>query len=266
MTPTNRSRLVIIFGSAAALLFFLHLLGVLTTAEAATSRLLFGIERGLSNTAVSVRDGFAAQFQAGKLQAENDSLKREQGALLTQVAGLESLRDENATLREALKFTKRSAKAPVMAHVLASEPDSGLHAILIDKGTDDGLAVDQPVIIGDGILIGKVLKAEKATATVMLLTDTRSRVGASIQNSGRTQGIVQGKSGLSLEMGLIPQNEDIHPGDLVVTSGIEPLVPRGLVIGQVQDVSTQERNPFKTATVVSPADFERLGIVAAIVP
>ena len=64
MTPANRSNLIIAFGSAAALLFFLHLLGALTGAEAAASRLLSNVERELSGAAVGLRNGFSAQLSA----------------------------------------------------------------------------------------------------------------------------------------------------------------------------------------------------------
>lgn len=266
MIAAGRPRLLVLFGSALALLFFLHLLGALTGVESALTRLLGAVERPLGAAAVAARASFTASFRPGALMAENASLRRERDGLLVQLAQLESVRDENAILRETLKFARRSVKPPIAAHVLADLPATGLHAITIDKGEADGVAVNQAVAVGDGILIGKVIEVKQATATVMLLTDTRSRVGAVIQGTERIQGVIQGERGLSLSMLLIPQDKEIRAGDLVVTSGIEPLMPKGLVIGRVQDVVAQERAPFKTATLVSPADFARLGAVTVVVP
>ena len=123
-----------------------------------------------------------------------------------------------------------------------------------------------PVIIGNGIIVGKIFKLERTTAVVLLLTDTQSHVGAAVQNEKRTLGVVQGKRGLSLEMRLIPQNGEINEEEIIVTSGIEPLVPKGLVIGRVQAIHTEERNPFKRATIVSPVAFDRLEVVAILFP
>ena len=150
--------------------------------------------------------------------------------------------------------------------MLAAAPDAGAHSILIDRGTDDGVKPDMAVIVGDGVIVGKVFTADRASSTVLLLTDIRSRLGAEIQNAARTQGIVQGKQGLSLEMRLIPQDQDVSTDDVVVTSGIEPLVPSGLVVGRVQDVQTEERNPFKTASIAPPVSYDRLDVVAVLVP
>ncbi len=266
MTPATRSRLTILTGAAAALLFFLHLLGALTGAEAWLLRALSPQEFKLANAAQSFRRLMSAPLNITAILAENDALKKERDGLLVQIANLHAAADENADLRNLLKFSKTSTKPPVIAHVLASTPDAGNHTILIDRGSDDGLQADLPIVVGDGIVVGKIFKLKKTTSIALLLTDSRSRIGAAVSNAARTQGLVQGERGLSLDMQLIPQNEAIAAGDLVVTSGIEPQIPQGLVIGRVQDVQTEERNPFKTALIVSPVSYNRLTVVAVPLP
>ena len=266
MTPATRSRLTILTGAAALLIFFLHLLGALANAEAWLLRGLAPQELKLADAARSFRRLVSAPLSIDGILAENESLKEERDALLIEVANLRNIEDENASLRDLLKFSKKTVKLPVIAHVLASTPDSGAHTVLIDRGSDDGLKIDLPVIVNDGIVVGKILKAERATALVLLLTDTSSRIGATVEDSAKTMGMVQGQRGLSLEMSFIPQNDEIKPGDLVVTSGIEPLIARGLVIGRVQDVQTEERNPFKTATITSPVSYNQLDVVAVPLP
>lgn len=266
MTPLARSRLTILTGAAAALLFFMHFLGLLGGLERWVARRLAGTMASLSTAGVSVRQALGAPFQIAGVIGENRALREERDRLLTEVAALKALEAENRELRALAGFREKSSRATVAARVTAKAPEEGTHALIIDRGTDDGVAVGAPVVSSEGVLIGKVMQADRATAAVLLLTDNRSRIGALVQNKTETRGVVQGKRGLSSEMRLIPQNEEVVPGDLIVTSGIEPQIPRGLVIGRVESVETQERNPFKTAAVSSPVAPESLEVVAVLKP
>lgn len=266
MTPLARSRLTILTVAAGGLLFFLHLLGALTDAERWVMRRLSGQEAALSATAVSLRQTIGAPLRVGEIVRENEALRAEIAERDVEIARLTAIREENDELRALLGYAEKQRTAPVIARVLARTPEAGTHTILLDRGSDDGVAVEMPVIAAGGVLIGKVFKVDRASSVALLLTDTRSRVGASVQNAARTQGLVQGDRGLALEMRLIPQNEEIKVGDLIVTSGIEPLTPRGLVLGRVEEVQTQEKNPFKKALVGSPVAYDQVSVVAIPFP
>jgi rod shape-determining protein MreC len=266
MTPVTRSRLIILTLAAAGAVFFLHLLGALDAPEAWIMGKLSGTEARMAAAARSLRQALSAPFRVSAVMEENEGLRRDRDGLLAETVRLKIVEEENRVLRELLAFSERAKRSGVMARVLARTPEAGTHTILIDRGSDDGLRVDMPVVAGDGVLVGKIYRVDRASSLALLLTDTRSRVGASMLNAVRTQGIVQGERGLSLAMRLIPQNEEIAVGDTVVTSGIEPLIPRGLVIGRVEEVETRERNPFKQAAIVSPMDFDRLDIVSVLLP
>ncbi|MFA5853810.1 MAG: rod shape-determining protein MreC [Patescibacteria group bacterium] len=266
MTPVARSRLIILIVAAGGLLFFLHLLGATANAEAWTLKKLSGQEAKLAEAGRSLRAAISAPFRINAVLNENDALRAENADLSVEVARLTTVQEENEELEKLLGYAKQQKKTPVVARVLARTPEAGTHTILLDRGTDDGVAPDMPVVAADGVLIGKIFKAERTTSIALLLTDTRSRVGASVQNSVRTQGVVQGKRGLSLEMRLIPQNEELTTGDMIITSGIEPMTPRGLLIGRITAVETQEKSPFKTATISSPIALDRLDVVAIPFP
>ena len=266
MTPIVRSRLIILTVAAGGLLFFLHLLGVLNDGEGWLMRKLAGQETMLAQAAVSLRQTLGAPFKVSGIMQENDALRAENAAADVEIARLTTVQHENDELRALLGYTQKQKPAPVIASVMARTPEAGTHTILLDRGSDDGVAVDRPVVAADGVLIGKIFKVDRSTSVALLLTDTRSRVGAEVQNAASTQGLVQGERGLSLEMQLIPQNEEVKTGDLIVTSGIEPLMPKGLVIGRVADIQTQEKNPFKTAVVTSPVSDDRITVVAIPFP
>lgn len=266
MTPIARSRLIILTVAAGALLFFLHLLGLLTGVETWLMRRLTGQESKLAGAALSFRQAVEAPFKVNAVLQENDRLRKQDAADAVEIARLTSVQHENDELRALLHFTQKDKVAPVIARVTARTPEAGTHAILLDRGADDGVAIDMPVVAADGVLVGKVFKVDRASSVALLLTDTRSRVGAEVQNAAQTQGLVQGERGLSLQMQLIPQNEEVKTDDLIVTSGIEPLMPKGLVIGRVSEIQTQEKNPFKTAVVTSPVAYDRISIVAIPFP
>lgn len=266
MSPVTKTRAIILIGIVGAVLFFLHFLGALSGPEAWLMRSISGREATLANAARSFSTSIRAPFNIASILDENEELRKEREELLTEVARLKKAEEENGELRSLIEFSEREGRTPVAAHVIAQTPSSGRHTILLDKGSDDGLHLDMPVIVGNGILVGKIFKVERTTSLALLLTDTRSHVGGLIQNEDNTLGVVQGKRGLSLEMRLIPQNQDIQPGDLIVTSGIEPLIPKGLVVGKAQTVETEERNPFKRATIISPIAFDQLEIVAVLFP
>lgn len=266
MTPIARSRLIILSVAAGGLLFFLHLLGALDASEAWLMRRLTGQETRLAGAAMSIRQSVEAPFKIGGILQENDRLRAQNAADDVEIARLTTVQNENDELRALLGFTQKQKPAPVIARVTARTPEAGTHTILLDRGTDDGVAVDMPVVAAGGVLVGKIFKADRTSSIALLLTDTRSRVGAEVQNAAQTQGLVQGERGLSLEMQLIPQNEEVKAADLIVTSGIEPLMPKGLVIGRVTEIQTQEKNPFKTAVVTSPVAYDRISVVAIPFP
>jgi rod shape-determining protein MreC len=167
---------------------------------------------------------------------------------------------ENAKLRQAveevdeltsaLAYRGRFEDAFLAARAISSAHDPIDTSVLIDRGAEDGVASGQAVIVGDGILLGKVTDVGPHTARVRLLTDSRSAVAVAVQNADGTLGVLQGDRGLSLRIGLVPQSTVLTPGDVVITSGLEPGIRRGLVIGTIDTVSRETQDAFQTASVV----------------
>lgn len=178
----------------------------------------------------------------------------------TLAASLEALRIENAKLRElaienealkgALAFREREAGASLVARVVSETDEDVFHGLVIDRGSDDGVRPGQAVIVGDGIILGKVFETRSRTSSVLLLSDTKSRLAVAVHNASDTVGVLEGDRGLSMAIDLIPQTETLSPGDIIVTSGIEPGVRRGLVVGTIEKVSKRTQDPFQSATVV----------------
>lgn len=173
---------------------------------------------------------------------------------------IDGLRAENAKLREfavenvalktALGYREKSGLAPLLARVVSETDEDVFHGLVIDRGSEDGVREGQAVIAGEGVIIGKILSVKRTTASVLLLSDTRSRLAVTVQRADGTAGVLEGDRGLSTVIDLIPQTVSIAPGDTVVTSGIEAGIPRGLIVGVIDKVTQHSQDPFQSATVV----------------
>jgi rod shape-determining protein MreC len=193
--------------------------------------------RGAGASAASVIDGTPdAASELDALRAEN--------------ARLRALVSENEALKAALGYEEREGIDAVLARVLSKTSTGLFHGLIIDKGAEDGLVPGQPAVAGDGVIIGTVHEVRRRTASILLLSDSRSSIAVAVQNRGETLGALDGDRGLSMAITLIPQTEKLSPGDTVITSGIEPLIRRGLVVGTIEKVVRNNQDPFQSATVV----------------
>ncbi len=180
-------------------------------------------------------------------------------------AKIKLLEEENNTLKEALKFNENNSIDSVVARVIGKNIEQTDQTILIDKGTGEGLKINQPVIVGNGILIGKIIKAEAGMAVVRLLNDSASKIGATILNNDRSLGVVEGGYGLSVKMNFIPRNEIVKVGDMIVTSGLEEAMPRGLFIGSITAIENETYRPFQAALLTPGTDLPKLSIVSVLI-
>ena len=126
------------------------------------------------------------------------------------------------------------------------------------------IQIVNPVFFENGFLLGRIINVEKNTAIIRLITDNRSKFTASIINQNKTQGLVEGEHGLSIKMKMIPQDENVQVGDIVITSGAEKNIPRGLIIGKVESIQKELYEPFQSANLRSLADLNKVNIVTVL--
>ena len=155
---------------------------------------------------------------------------------------------------------------------LEGEPEDS-QSIVIDKGSRDGLFAGLAVVsssslgdTGQGIIIGKVVNVKDNLAEIYLVTNKNYKLAAAILGESKTSGIVAGELGLTIKMEFIPQTENIKPGDLVATSGLEQNIPRGLVIGRVTKVIKENNEVWQSAIIEPQIDLDSLSIVAILLP
>lgn len=195
-----------------------------------------------------------------RLQTENGQLKLRNRALETQAA-------ETQRLATLLEFRKDHPETPMLpaqvvgssaamlaAQVIGGSADPNSHTIFINRGSKDNVRHNMAVITSDGI-VGKVVEVFPGTSQVLLITDRESGLGAMFEGS-RTHGIVKGNGGPYPEMDYIVNDEKVHVGDGVITSGEDRIFPKGLPVGVVSE--DKASNPFQIIRLRSAAHLDRL--------
>jgi len=250
---------------ALVLLIFLHWVGILKPVENVLIYLVKPIEKVTYRLGLNI---FANQSNLSKeeLEKENNELKDKLGDALIENARLHSLISKSEILQQELNFLVSKNYQAVSAQIIGKPSDTTTQVYLVDRGKKDDIRVGYPVIYLNGILVGKIIEVEDSTAQMLVISDSRSAVGAQVQNENNSPGVVIGKLGLALEMQLIPQSEEITKGQIVVTSGLEENIPSGLVIGQIKEIDKKTEELFQTATIESPISLERLDVLSIIIP
>lgn len=177
---------------------------------------------------------------------------------------LAELTEENQVLRQTVGYVEKRGLTTVAAKIVGRSATRLNQRYLIDRGGDDGLAEGDPVIIGEGNLLGKITELSQQSAVVTGLGDYRSAVAAALLNGNKTIGIVNGTSDNRLALNFIPKDEAVAVNNLVVTSGLEEGVPSGLLIGVVTAVRADPNTPFLDAVVEPLVDFRKYQIVSVI--
>lgn len=171
---------------------------------------------------------------------------------------LKLLEDENRELKDLLNFREKNNFSLMAVRVVGRDAEGVEKTVVIDRGEEDGIKINQPVLAGEGILVGKIAKTEKNISLVRLLNDSQSKAAAAVLNRDRSLGVVEGGYGLSVRMNFIPRNEVVMVGDQVITSGLEENIPRGLLIGEVAAVENETYRPFQEAVLTPATDLAKL--------
>lgn len=209
----------------------------------------------------AVRSFFHTVVNYRVILAENISLKEELALQSEHANQILELQKENDRLRLLLGFKSRIALDFFPAEVIARDPSVWFEAVTINKGYRDGVEMDMPVVTGSG-LIGKVIEVSYISSQVALLTDQRVAVSALVQRSRDpgVVGIVEGypEEAGYLKMTKIPPGGDIVIGDIIISSGLGGIYPKGLLIGHVRHTGEDEYGLLQYAVLKPFANFNRI--------
>lgn len=242
----------------------LHYAGVLSPLERGLRALTVPLLGNLHTINIEVGDSY--QFFKNKdafIKAYQQCLasNERQTTLSSDVLRLE---DENTELKKQLAYIEKNKPNFILARVVGREISGIDQTIIINRGSNDASRVDLPVVVGNGILVGKVIKVEPDISIVRLINDNQSRVAGTILNNDKSLGVVEGGFGISLQMNLIPRNEVVQVGDQVITSGLEKNMPRGLVLGTIAGVENEAYKPFQRGILTPGTDLNKLTVVTIL--
>jgi rod shape-determining protein MreC len=189
-------------------------------------------------------------------RAEIDRLEARITDLEQQTVRLEEAEQENVRLRDLLAFRERLAGEVRAAAVIGRDATGLARTLTIDRGERDGIVKGAAVLAPAGV-VGQVFLASPHAARVLLITDHNSGVDAIVQRT-RARGIVEGTVTEDCGLKFVKRTEDLQAGDVVVTSGVDGIFPRGLPIGQLTNVDKRGQGLFQYAAVRPFVDFDRL--------
>jgi len=187
---------------------------------------------------------------------ENESLKKALSREKKKNSQLKEIELSNKRLRCLLNFQKTMTHRVLSAEVIGEDPSPWFKAVTIDKGSADGVAKGLPVVVSEGIA-GLVTDVTYRYAKVLLIIDQNSAVDALIQRS-RARGIIKGGFLNQCFLKNVLRKYDIDIGDVVVSSGLDGVFPKGLRIGHISSVVKQKAGIFQEITVMPYINFEEL--------
>lgn len=219
------------------------------------------VQRGTMALIDGVRGLWSGYVALQRVEEENLALKQELQTLQIRLQQERAEAQRTDNLRQLLELRERAQLDTTAAEVIAGPASPEFQTVTIDKGSSDGLATDMAVISPAGV-VGRVILPSGRAAKVQLLIDLNAAAGALIERT-RVQGVVVGAGSGMLKLRYVPDTADVKTGDLVVTSGIDGIYPKGFVIGTIDQVAGSV-GEYHEINVRPAVDFSRLEEVLVV--
>jgi rod shape-determining protein MreC len=229
--------------------------------EAVAFGIFAEVQRATSSIVTGVRRTWGGYVGLRRVKVENEELKRQLATAQVELQAQRALADRTRSLERLLELRDRSNLKTTAAEIIADGATPGFLTKTIDKGTRDGLKANMAVLAPAGV-VGRIIVPSPRAANVQLLVDRNAAAGALIERS-RAQGVVVGSDDGRLRLEYVSETADVVEGDLVVTSGIDGIFPKGFTIGRVETV--ERSGPAYKRILVRPAvDFRSLEEVLVV--
>lgn len=256
-SPRSKLSLFVLFFAGILLLIFLNERGFLNSTKNALLIVSVPLQNVSALAADKVNYFGQALREIKNLKKENEKLLNENLELRGVISGLEEIKRENDFLRQQLGLEEKPDDVLILAGVIGRDPLTFGRAILIDKGARDGVREKTAVISAGNILVGQIIEVYENSAKVRLLTDILSKVPALTQDS-RMDGLIKGDGTSSLTMDLISKEKELAVGERAISSGLEGIYPKGLLIGEIEEVFSADNQFFQKAKIKAAVDFQNL--------
>jgi rod shape-determining protein MreC len=188
-------------------------------------------------------------------RSENEQLRQTVRRLSQLNSAYEQARQENIRLCRLLSIRENVGYRSIGARVVARSPSFLSNIVYIDRGSENGVRVDAPVLSGDGI-IGRTVLVSKHQSQVQLITNGDASIGAMLEKS-RTPGVLMGTGNPLMDLNYISNTESVALGDLVLSSGLDGIFPKGFAIGKVVELH-KGKDVFQSIKIEPGIDFIHL--------
>ncbi|MBI4359213.1 MAG: rod shape-determining protein MreC [Candidatus Nealsonbacteria bacterium] len=238
----------------------------------------FGLDGGIKNVFFSVsaplqttlwEQGQKANFlwetvwEIDRMKGENERLERKNQELNAEIARIRNLETENEALRKALNLELEKDFQLLMADAVSQDFFSD--AILINRGSINGVVVGSTVLTPEKVLVGSVQEVFPNFSRVGLLSDKKSSVSAQVQTENEEiTGVARGRGNFEIVFDLVPQDKKIQVGDRLATTTLGNVFPKGLLIGEITRVDYSDVRPFQTAQVKPALNIDNLKILFVV--
>ncbi len=209
-----------------------------------------------------VSETLGAFFEIKNLKRENQEFSKQNLILLQELTTLKNLRQENEALREILNLELHKKFELSSAEIIEKELDNDF--ILISKGKEDGVLENMPLITKEGVLVGKVKESFANFSKVMLITAKKSVFDVEIGSERNIFGVAQGKGNLRIEFDLVLKENQIKKGDIIQTISLGGNFPKGLLVGEIEEVQKGVPEPYQKGTIKPYFLESRLNILFII--
>jgi len=214
------------------------------------------INRGISLATDNMRNYIRAIAEFKRVEEENKKLKEKIEATLQENAILKEKLIAYNRLKELLELKESFSYEMIPSWVISREPGNWFNSVIIDRGRVDGVKENMAVATYYG-LVGRIVSVDSRTAKVLLILDQRSAVGGMIQRS-RDIGVVKGSESNYCYMEYLSHDADIKVNDIIITSGLGSIFPKGIKIGRVVGVEKEKHALFQDVLIRPEVDFTKL--------
>lgn len=208
----------------------------------------------------AVFENYVANINASK---QNKVLEKKMAELEGKVFNFHEMELENSRLKNLMEFSSDTPHKKVLAQVVAWDSSSDFQTLRINKGKKDGISLQSTVVTAKG-LVGYVYRITSQFSDVLTILDPNNRTDALIQRT-RSHGVLEGYSGGRTLMKYVTRSEPVILGDVVLTSGLGNVYPKGIRIGSVARIERESYGITQHVEIIPSVDFSRLEEVMVLV-
>jgi len=228
------------------------------------------VQGALYNVTSSIKNSLGFVFNFSEVKSENEALRARNAELEKQLVDYNAIKSENTRLSSMVNFKDSHLDYNYVGCNIVGVTGSGyLDQFVIDRGSSDGIAKNMVAITGEG-LIGQITFVSDNYSIVQTLSNENLAVSAMVESTSENSGILKGykESGSSqiAKLYYLPIDSAIKAGDVILTSGLGGLYPKGIRIGTVLSVEEDKGKVMKTALVQPFVDFDKIQELFIVVP